>query len=346
MINIPIPAILMIRNDAISEMEEALRKYGFKKALFIFDDFTFDSFKNRVALSLKAIKADFFTLPSDLDVQNLIKLAFSLDHYDVVLAVGGGLTIDCGKYIAHTRDWPFISIPTSSSNDGFASRNCSLMVEGKKTTIPASVPFGIIADIDILLSAPERFILAGIGDLVSNITALYDWEFEEQMGKGTVNAFAYMLSKKAVNSFIRTPMDQLKNPILIKELVSSLTLGGISTVISGNSAPISGSEHLISHALDKLSDPPQMHGIQVGLATYLMAKVQNHRVERIFKIFTRTGFFDYVKTLPIKREELIEAINLSPRIKPGRHTYLHEKANRDKAMEILLEDIFLQNLLC
>jgi glycerol-1-phosphate dehydrogenase [NAD(P)+] len=68
MINIPIPAILMIRNDAISEMEEALRKYGFKKALFIFDDFTFDSFKNRVAL--KAIKADFFTLPSDLDVQN------------------------------------------------------------------------------------------------------------------------------------------------------------------------------------------------------------------------------------------------------------------------------------
>jgi glycerol-1-phosphate dehydrogenase [NAD(P)+] len=166
------------------------------------------------------------------------------------------------------------------------------------------------------------------------------------MGKGTVNAFAYMLSKKAVNSFIRTPRDHLKSPILIKELVSSLTLGGISTVISGNSAPISCSEHLISHALDKLSDPPQLHGIQVGIATYLMAKVQNHRVERIFKIFTRTGFFDYVKTLPFKREELIKAINMSPCIKPGRHTYLHEEANRDRAMEILLEDIFLQNLLC
>ena len=88
---------------------------------------------------------------------------------------------------------------------------------------------------------------------MSNITALYDWEFEERHGVGDVNAFASMLSKKAVNSFVRTPMQDIKQPIFLKELVSSLTMGGIATEISGNSAPISGSEHLISHALDKIS---------------------------------------------------------------------------------------------
>ncbi len=72
-------------------------------------------------------------------------------------------------------------------------------------------------------------------------------------------------------------------------------MGGISTVISGNSAPISGSEHLISHALDQISESPHMHGIQVGIATYIMAHVQQHRAERITKVFTRTGFLTMSK---------------------------------------------------
>ena len=38
-----------------------------------------------------------------------------------------------------------------------------------------------------------------------------------------------------------------------------------------------------------------MHGIQVGVATYIMAHVQDHRAERIEKVFTRTGFFNMSK---------------------------------------------------
>ncbi len=79
--------------------------------------------------------------------------------------------------------------------------------------MPARVPYGIIADLSIIQKAPEHFILAGIGDLMSNITALYDWEFEERHGVSDVNAFASMLSKKAVNSFVRTPMQDIKQPI-------------------------------------------------------------------------------------------------------------------------------------
>ncbi|OAO83882.1 Glycerol dehydrogenase [Anoxybacillus flavithermus] len=75
--------------------------------------------------------------------------------------------------MAFLRQVPFLSIPTSASNDGFASTNCSLLVHGRKTTVPAKVPFGILADLHIIQQAPERFILAGIGDLMSNITAFF-----------------------------------------------------------------------------------------------------------------------------------------------------------------------------
>lgn len=258
--------------------------------------------------------------------------------------MGGGSVIDYGKYIAFSKRLPFISIPTSASNDGFSSSNSSLIVDGKKTSVPARVPYGIIADLDIIQHAPTSCILAGIGDLMSNITALYDWKFEEKHGFSQINAFSYMLSKKAVNSFIRTPMTDIKSPLLLKELVSSLTLGGISTVISGNSAPISGAEHLISHALDKCSKKPAMHGIQVGLASYIMAHVQEHRAERMVKVFTRTGFFEYVKGLGLVKEDYIHAIKMAPQIKPNRYTYIHDNTYQKKALQFVEEDPILREI--
>ncbi|RSK26657.1 iron-containing alcohol dehydrogenase [Bacillus sp. HMF5848] len=334
--NIPIPAILEIRNGIITKLGQLLHNHGFQQVIILFDDFTHNTYKQQIMDSIpKSLKADTMLMAANSDIEILIKHAFELERYDAVVAIGGGTVIDQGKYMAFSRRSPFISIPTSASNDGFASSNCSLLVNGKKTTVPARVPYGIIADLDIIKQAPQRFILAGVGDLMSNITALYDWEFEEKHGVSRVNAFASMLSKKAVNSFIRTPMDDIKNPIFLKELVSSLTMGGIATVISGNSAPISGSEHLISHALDKMKDNPQMHGIQVGIATYIMAHVQEHRAERMEKVFTRTGFFEFAKTLGMKKSDFLEAIKMAPSIKPNRFTYLHDETYRSKAVDFV-----------
>ncbi|MDP4087404.1 MAG: iron-containing alcohol dehydrogenase family protein [Bacillota bacterium] len=342
--SIPIPAILEIGNGTVFSLERILKQHGFVNAVFLFDDFTYQTYLEDILESISSTKITTVLLPPDLDIQDLIKTAFEMERFDVVIAMGGGTVIDYGKYIAFSRQSPFLSIPTSASNDGFASSNCSLVVNKKKTTVPARVPYGIIADLEIIQHVPDRFILAGIGDLMSNITALYDWEFEEKNGVTRVNHFAYMLSKKAVNSFIRTPMTDIKNQLFLKELISSLTLGGISTVISGNSSPISGSEHLISHALDKISMQPQMHGIQVGIATYIMANIQNHRAERMNKIFMRTGFFDYVKGLGLKKEEYRRAIEMAPRIKSNRYTFLHEESYRNSALQFLDEDDILHDI--
>jgi glycerol-1-phosphate dehydrogenase [NAD(P)+] len=343
--NISIPSLLEISSGVIQQLETHLMKHRFQDAVIFFDEYTNEAFSKQVLPSFSKIKLDVKILHhSGMDINDLIQMAFSLKNYDVVIGMGGGALVDYGKYIAFLRKFPYISIPTSASNDGFASSNCSLIVNNKKTTVPAQIPYGIVVDLNIIQTAPTKMILAGVGDLISNITALYDWDFEEKHGVGYVNAFAAMLSKKAVNSFIRTPMDEIKHPIFLKELVSSMTMGGISTDISGNSAPISGSEHLISHALDKISVNPQMHGVQVGIATYIVAKVQEHRHERIRKVFERTGFFDYVQTLQLKKEEFRQAIDLAPTIKPNRHTFLHEDTYREKAKRLLDEDDMLKRI--
>ncbi|NWH06976.1 iron-containing alcohol dehydrogenase [Desulfobacter latus] len=35
----------------------------------------------------------------------------------------------------------------------------------------------MIADLDILSTAPERFYFSGLGDVISTITAYYDWQY-------------------------------------------------------------------------------------------------------------------------------------------------------------------------
>jgi len=76
-----------------------------------------------------------------------------------------------------------------------------------------------------------------------------------------------------------------------------------------------------------------------------MANVQNHRAKRISKVLTETGFFDYVKTLKMKKEDFKKAIDIAPSIKPGRYTYIHIEENRTFAKKFIDEDETLNCIL-
>ena len=95
-------------------------------------------------------------------------------------------------------------------------------------------------------------------------------KLEEDLGYTEVNDFAFMIAKKAVNSFVRTPFESIEDDLFLKELLDSLAMSGVANEIAGSSAPTSGSEHMISHALDSFLERPQLHGIQVGVGTLLM----------------------------------------------------------------------------
>ena len=217
-----------------------------------------DIFSIQQYLEKKSTLHSIITQPNDgfvytVDIDDIITLAFAIPNKaKAVISIGGGKVIDAGKYAAFLRNLPFISVPTSSSSDGFSSASASLLVQGKRTSVPARLAYGIIVDTQVIRTAPEKFIYSGIVDMISKITALYDWIFEERAGCGEVNDFAVMIAKKAVNSFVRTPYESIKDELFLKELLDSLAMSGIANEIAGSSAPTSGSEHLISHALDKI----------------------------------------------------------------------------------------------
>lgn len=346
--SIAIPKVLKVGSKVLGNIGKYLKDEGLEQVVIYFGNGLVELFGMDVMKSMKEEGVDVMEYQEldTIDIDDIITLAFSLPNkVQAIVSIGGGKVIDAGKYVAFLRNLPFISVPTSSSSDGFSSASASLLVDGKRNSVPAKLAHGIIVDTEVIKTAPVKFIYSGIGDMVSKITALYDWLYEEKCGYAVVNDFAMMIAKKAVNSFVRTPYEKITDDLFLKELVDSLAMSGIANEIAGSSAPTSGSEHLISHALDKILEVPQLHGVQVGIATYIMSKVHDHRYVRVNTVLTETGFWDYAATLKMRKEDFIKAIDMAPSIKPYRHTYLHEEKYREVAKQLVREDAILCKVL-
>jgi hypothetical protein len=143
---------------------------------------------------------------------------------------------------------------------------------------------------------------SGIGDLVAKITAVEDWRLAFHAVGTPVDDFAALLSDSTVMQFMARPQRDLEGTRL---LATALMLNGVSMAVCGSSRPASGSEHLISHAVDAISERPRLHGLQVGVASYLVARIQERTDHgRIAELFDRTGFWSAIEADPFVRSEL------------------------------------------
>jgi glycerol-1-phosphate dehydrogenase [NAD(P)+] len=149
-----------------------------------------------------------------------------------------------------------------------------------------------------------------------------------------VDDFAALLSDGSIHSYLSHPAFDLEG---IRLLATALMLNGIAMEICGSSRPASGSEHLISHALDASSARPRLHGLQVGVASYLISMLQGENSERIAAVFDATGFWDAIASDPFSREEWLAAVRAAPAVKDNFYTVL---ASRDVMPEVerILDD--------
>lgn len=89
---------------------------------------------------------------------------------DCVIAAGGGKCIDAGKGVAFRLGVPVVVVPTLASNDAPCSALSVLYsAEGVSTGAefyPSSPAF-VVVDTEIIAAAPERYLVAGMGDAMA-----------------------------------------------------------------------------------------------------------------------------------------------------------------------------------
>ncbi|QEH38577.1 Glycerol-1-phosphate dehydrogenase [NAD(P)+] [Aquisphaera giovannonii] len=252
-----------------------------------------------------------------------------------VVGLGGGKALDVAKYVAFLARRPYYATPTSLSNDGFCSPQSSLTIAGRRRSLAAALPHAVVLDLDVCGQAPRPLWLSGIGDLVCKLTAIFDWKLAFRRQGLPVNDFAALLSDATVYQFLAQPSFDREGARL---LGTALMLNGVAMEICGSSRPASGSEHLISHALDGISKRPRLHGLQVGVATYLVSLLQENQSERIGRVLDETGFWEAVRSDPFSLAEWRQAIRLAPAIKEDFFTILSEPGALDEAERLLTAD--------
>ena len=259
---------------------------------------------------------------------------------DVVIAMGGGKVLDVGKYASTMSKRRFVSIPTSMSHDGVASPMAVLKCDhGEVRTLMAEIPTYIIMDMDIISKAPRQMIIAGLGDLISNITALKDWETAVRAGKAEMDDFAFIISGTAVRAVLQYTQPRLEDSAFLTQLAESLVLSGLAMNITGNTRPSSGAEHLLSHAIDQ-TGKGTFHGLQAGMASVLVEYLYGGDFEFIRNYLKRFGIPASFEDLGLTYDDYAHAMRTATSTRKNRYTILDETPMDDENLKRIYDAVY------
>ncbi|PSP66788.1 NAD(P)-dependent glycerol-1-phosphate dehydrogenase [Halobacteriales archaeon QH_6_68_27] len=253
-----------------------------------------------------------------------------------LVGVGGGKVIDVTKTVAEDVGLGFVSVPTAASHDDIVSARASIPEGDTRHSVAAEPPLAVVADTAVLAEAPWELTTAGCADIISNYTAVRDWQLAHRLKDVAYSEYAGALSRMTAEMLVENadsirPELEASAWIVVKALVSS----GVAMSIDGSSRPASGAEHLFSHQLDRIAPEPALHGHQVGVGSVMTEYLHTGPEGRWREIRDALASID----APTNAEELcidagvvIEALTTAHEIR-DRYTILGDGVSEPAARE-------------
>lgn len=263
----------LIAPDAMFAFDDVLHESGMDgNYAVIYDENTYEALRGKHPRG----KQEIVLPPGDLHANERgVALAKEkLGDVRALIAAGAGTVHDITRYICAERGLPFGSVPTAASVDGFVSSVAAMTLGGFKVTVPSAAPDFLVADLNVIASAPLYLAASGLGDVLGKYVSLTDWEIGRIVTGEYHCRYTADLMKEAVDG-ARESVAGIAGGALeaYGALMKALVLSGVAMQLSGNSRPASGAEHHISHLIELgtpwLPEVEALHGEKVGVGTLL-----------------------------------------------------------------------------
>lgn len=289
--------------------------------------------------------ADVFTvMGASLTTAGDLQSALATRAYDAIVAIGGGRTIDVAKYAATRAAVPMVAVATNLAHDGLCSPVASLEYRGGKGSFGVAMPLGVVVDLDYVRAAPPQMVRSGIGDAVSNLSAIDDWRLAERVRGEPVDGLAVTFARTAAEAVLHRE-DGIDDEDFLIALAEALVLSGMAMSVAGTSRPCSGADHEIIHAIESLYPGVSNHGELAGIGA-LFAYFLRDNPTRMLQISACLARHSLPRTpldVDLTADEFVTAVMKAPETRPGRYTIL-EHLDLDERQTAAQVDAFLAQL--
>ena len=186
----------------------------------------------------------------------------------------------------------------------------------------------VVVDIDIMRAAPQRYLNAGVGDVLSNLSAVADWELARDVIGEAEDGLASSMARTAAVSLLHHPGAGYDAGFLTT-LAEGLVMSGLAMAVAGTTRPCSGACHEISHAIDRLFPAKSApHGEQVGVGARFATFVRGDLVtlDAMTDSLRRRDLPLTPMDLGLTSGEFAAAVAFAPQTRPDRFTILEHLA--------------------
>ncbi|MBE5804989.1 MAG: sn-glycerol-1-phosphate dehydrogenase [Clostridiales bacterium] len=272
---------MKVGKGVLACLPEGMAAIGVKKPFVVMDANTKKAAGDRVEALLRqaGIPYTAFVFPGEgrmePDEHAVGSLIMAFDPgCDVLLAVGSGVINDCCKVAAKACRLPSMVVCTAPSMDGYASNSSSMIQNRVKVSLYNGCPQVIIADTDILKTAPDIMLRAGLGDMLAKYVSVCEWRISHLVyGDPYCEEIAGLVRASLKKIVAHADGLMRREDEALAAVVEGLVLSGVSMAFAQISRPASGLEHYFSHLWEmqalRGNIPSDLHGIQVGVGTLL-----------------------------------------------------------------------------
>jgi glycerol-1-phosphate dehydrogenase [NAD(P)+] len=185
------------------------------------------------------------------------------------------------------------------------------------------IPVAVIVDLDYVQRAPRQMVAAGVGDVVSNLSALADWQLAAAQRGEQVDGIASAFARAAAEAVVGRS-DSVESGEFLMMLAEALVMSGLAMAVAGSSRPCSGGDHEILHAIDQLYPGTSNHGDLAGLGALFCAHLRQdpEQFATINRALQRHGLPRSPEEIGLSLEQFAAAVELAPTTRPDRYTIL------------------------
>ena len=343
------PREIIVGHNATQQIAELCSRIGSGDNVLVVDDkktkkLSGDEIRKILLKANYNVKELVVSAPTVNEVNNIINYS-SKNNIKMLLGVGGGSVIDVTKLAAYELKKPFVSVPTSAAHDGIASPRASLKHSKGAVSKTAVSPLAVLADTKIIMKAPYKMLASGCADVISNISAVMDWELAHRLKGEEFSTHGAVLARTAAEMLIQN-VDDIR-PASEESVwlgVKAMIVSGVAMSVAGNTRPASGAEHMFSHMLDHLGPgillkgrryKKPLHGEQCGVGAIMMIYLHGGDWELIKRTLKKIGAPTTSEELGVSKKKIIEALIRAHEIRPERYTILGETGLTEDAAKKL-----------